>query len=451
MSLTGSRSGAREWSSWIRPAPLALSASRALPVVLCTASMLVMVWMTLDGSLPGAPAAIFASSAVMVFVWAQLIRSEHEQERRKEADTAASLGRLLASLGPDCTPREAFATAFRELSQLTGAHTALAAMEHRGTGRLVLLSVSMGPGREISVRVRRVSRAHRARYFSAPHAPPSPFGDGHPVRGMSVIAFTVRDHWAGRLFLPATSRGGAAGPDLEPLVQQAVCALAATRDLPRIRRRAAALERARLGRELHDGVVQELATLDIELELLRRPARGASPALEACVADIQARLRAQVRDLRLLEEQARAYEVDPARLPAVLAHVVERFRHDTGIETTCAVSDGAIELPPRVCGEIVRIVQEALVNVRRHSGARHVAVRFACEDAGWRLSVEDDGCGLRSWGTASSPGVWLPTVIEERVQSIGGTLRVAPDAAGVRLEVAVARGRSWVSRTFESC
>jgi two-component system nitrate/nitrite sensor histidine kinase NarX len=212
------------------------------------------------------------------------------------------------------------------------------------------------------------------------------------------------------------------------------------------------VERARLGRELHDGVVQELATLDIELELLKRPARGAVPALEIGLADIQGRLRAQVRDLRHMEEHARAFAVEPSRLPAALAHVVERFRRDSGIAATCDISRDDIELPPRVCGEVVRILQEALVNVRRHSGARRVAVRFACEDAAWKLSVEDDGRGLRTWGTDSSPSVPSPAVIDERVQSIGGTLRVTPgEVAGARLEVAVLRGRSWVSRTFESC
>ncbi len=446
MSLIESRSSAREWSTWSRPTPAVLSPSRALPAVICAASVLVMAWMTLDGSLRGAPAAVFASSVVMVFFWAQLIRSEHEQERRDEAETVASLGRVLASLGPGCTRREGFATAFRELSRLTGARTALAALEHRGTGRLLVITISAGVGREVAVRIRRVPRAHRARYFPAAHAPPSPFGEGIPIGSMSAFAFTVRDHWVGRLFLPGTPRR-----DLEALVQQAVSALAATRDLPRIRRRAAALERARLGRELHDGVVQELATLDVELELLKRPLGGASPALEASLGEIQARLRAQVRDLRLLEEQARAYEVEPSRLPAVLAHVVERFRRDSGIDAALVITRGDIELPPRVCGEIVRIVQEALVNVRRHSGAQHVAVRFACDDEAWKLSVEDDGRGLRTWGTGSSPSVPLPAVIEERVQSIGGTVRVVPGDAGACLEVAVLRGRSWVSRTFESC
>ena len=237
------------------------------------------------------------------------------------------------------------------------------------------------------------------------------------------------------------------------LVQQCVSALSAARDVPRIRRRAAAHERARLGRELHDGVVQELVTLDVDLELLRRAPEDTSGTHAARLADIQARLREQIRDLRHIEERARVYEVDPSRLPSVLADAIDRFGRDTGIDATFEASAGTVRLPPRVCGEIVRIVQEALVNVRRHSGARRVAVQFACEHADWQLRIEDDGRGLRTWGTASpiagAPTIRPPAVIEERVQSIGGTLRLV-SGAGARVEIGGGQEGPWVSRRFES-
>jgi signal transduction histidine kinase len=396
---------------------------------------------------------------VLVHFWMQLIRSEYQGESRAAADTVAALGRVLGSLGPESSTRDVLATALREVMGVTGVRTIVAALEHGATGRLLHITVSTGAGREVVVRIRRIPRAHRPIYFFAAREAPADFRNAHPCRRASVVGFTARDHWAGRLFLlDPPVRGPASRPEFETLVQQCICALAATRDLPRIRRRAAAHERARLGRELHDGVVQELATLDVELELLRRPAREVSDVLDDCLAGVQARLRAQVRDLRQVEEHARAYEVSGARLPAMLADIVERFRGDSGIDATFAAHVRDVDLPPRVCGEIVRIVQEALVNVRRHSGARHVGVEFACEDAAWKLWIEDDGRGLRAWGTASSiasgaPAVRPPAVIEERVQSIGGTLRLAPAGAGAgtRLEIAVARGGPWVSRTFESC
>jgi signal transduction histidine kinase len=94
------------------------------------------------------------------------------------------------------------------------------------------------------------------------------------------------------------------------------------------------------------------------------------------------------------------------------------------------------------------------VNVRRHSDARHVIVQFVCEDAEWKLYIEDDGQGMQTWGTApiaaGFPIARRPAVIEERVQSIGGTLTLAP-GAGARLEIAIGRGGPWGTRSFESC
>jgi signal transduction histidine kinase len=385
----------------------------------------------------------------------QVIRSE--QTRRREAELAAAVGRFLASLGPDSTAQDAFAAAIRELSRVTGARRLLAALDDRGTGRLLLISSAIDADRHVAVRVRRLARAERDTYFPRGVVTSPTFRAAHPCRDVTMFEFGFRDHWTGRLFLlDPTPDGGGAGSlrGFEPLLQQCVAVLSATRDLPRIRRRAGARERARLGRELHDGVVQELAGLDVELEILRR---RAATEPDAALALLQGRLRAQVRELRQLQQRARSYDVDAARLPTVLADLVDRFGRDTGIVSVFAPHAGDVELPPRVCGEIVRIVQEALVNVRRHSGARQVVVRFACEDAAWKLWIEDDGRGLARWGTPS-PGddrqaLRAPAVIQERVKSIGGTLRLPRSGAGggACLEIALARGGPWVPSRFESC
>jgi signal transduction histidine kinase len=272
---------------------------------------------------------------------------------------------------------------------------------------------------------------------------------------VAVFDVAVREYWVGRVFfLDPLDHGPADRPGFGLLVQQCVSALSATRDVPRIRRRAAAHERARLARELHDGVLQELAVIDIELEVMRRKGTPQPEVLAARVADLQARLNGQLRELRHISQRARAYEVDPLRLASAIAELIDKFSRESGIEASYEAPQGEVALPPRVCGEIVRIVQEALVNVRRHSGARHVRVQFTCDDAEWKLCIEDDGLGMRMWGpapvAAGGPTVRRPAVIEERVQSIGGTLTLAA-GAGARLEIAIARGGPWGTRSFESC
>jgi signal transduction histidine kinase len=431
------------------------SAKRPLVALAFAAVLLLAGWTALDRVPLGPPLAALASSLVLVLFWGQLIRSEHEADAGYDAQTVLALGRILGVIRLERTPREVFAAGVRDLLELTGADSLVAALEHRGTGRLLLITVSATAGGEPRVQVQRVLREHRMRYFAPGPRPLPCFREVHPCDRFAVFDVTIREYWAGRVFLlDPVEQGPADRPGFGLLLQQCICALSATRDVPRIRRRAAAHERARLGREIHDGVLQELAAVDVELELIRRQAAPPPEMLAARLADIRTRLNGQLRELRYLAERARAYEVDPQRLPMVLAGLVAKFRRDTGIEAAFEPPPGHVALPPRVCGEIVRIVQEALVNVRRHSRATHVIVQFACDEAEWKLCIEDDGQGMRTWGTApvaaGFPTVWRPAVIEERVQSISGTLTLAP-GAGTRLEIAIARGGPWGTRSYESC
>lgn len=455
MSFRSGRWNAAGVRSWRPTIPEVGRARGPLVTIASAAGLLFLAWVALDRLPLGPPLAALASSFVLVLFWGQLIRSEHESEQAQDAKTVVALGRVLGSIRSERTPRDVFAAGFRELLELTGARSIVAALEHRGNGRLVVLSITSAAGGEPKIEVQRVPPAHRPRYFAAGDELRRDFCEAHACRRFAVFDVTVREYWAGRVFLlEPLEHGPAERPGFGVLLQQCVCALSAMRDLPRIRRRAAAHERARLGRELHDGVLQHLAAVDLELELMRRQAAPRPDRLDAALADIQARVNGQLRELRHLAQRARVYEVDPLRLSTTLAELIDKFGRETGIATTFEPPAGRVALPPRVCGEIVRIVQEALVNVRRHSAARHVIVEFACDHAAWKLCIEDDGLGMRRWGTApvaaGFPAFWRPAVIEERVQSIGGTLSLA-SGAGARLEIAIAREGPWGTRSYESC
>jgi two-component system sensor histidine kinase DegS len=93
-----------------------------------------------------------------------------------------------------------------------------------------------------------------------------------------------------------------------------------------------------------------------------------------------------------------------------------------------------------VCREIATIVREALQNVRKHSRARNVLVRFERTPMGWRLVVDDDGQGFPFEGTLSHARLDAerkgPYVIKERVQALGGELTiVTAPGRGARLEI----------------
>jgi signal transduction histidine kinase len=103
-------------------------------------------------------------------------------------------------------------------------------------------------------------------------------------------------------------------------------------------------------------------------------------------------------------------------------------------------------MPQRVCREILRIVQEGLVNVRKHSGARHALVRLGSNEETWSLTLEDDGKGFPFEGRVGHDEMEEagkgPMVIQERVRLISGQLTVESNPGqGTRLEVTVPRKR----------
>jgi signal transduction histidine kinase len=204
-----------------------------------------------------------------------------------------------------------------------------------------------------------------------------------------------------------------------------------------MRRRAAEKERARLGRELHDGVMQGLISVDMQLEAMLRESGRDAEHMAQTVAMVQARIRSELIDLGALIEECRTNDVGPGRLSQAIGEVVWRFNRCGDIAAACFTppEDEAIRLPRRVCSEIVRIVREALVNVRRHSGAKNVVVEFARKNSEFTLTVTDDGTGL--------VGHRPPVIISERVHNIGGTLTLAPASRGTRIVITIPREGPW--------
>jgi two-component system nitrate/nitrite sensor histidine kinase NarX len=155
-------------------------------------------------------------------------------------------------------------------------------------------------------------------------------------------------------------------------------------------------------------------------------------------------LREEVLKLRELMQQMKAIDVDAQRLLGLLNDAVERFQRETGINARFVTDLGELDMPQRVCREILRIVQEGLVNVRKHSGARHTLVRLGLSHGKWSLTMEDDGKGFpfdgrynQSQLDESGKG---PMIIKERVRLIAGELTVESNPGqGSRLEISVPR------------
>jgi len=134
--------------------------------------------------------------------------------------------------------------------------------------------------------------------------------------------------------------------------------------------------------------------------------------------------------------------VDADRFVGFVADLVERFRRETGISAEFVSELERVDLPQKVCRELARIVQESLVNVRKHSGAKHVLVRLAKRSGNLQLTIEDDGRGFAFSGTMSQAELEAagkgPLVIKERVRLLAGELTIESNPGhGARLEVRI--------------
>jgi len=274
------------------------------------------------------------------------------------------------------------------------------------------------------------------------------FAEIHPFRQLIVTSFAFGPELSGRLFLmdPASSSGFEEELHfVQGLARQVGPAVYNLYLLRRLRRRAGALERARLSRELHDGAVQSLIGMEMQVDVLRRTYPGAE-SMGGELERIQKLLREEVLKLRELMQQMKSADIDARKLPIFLRDAVQRFQRETGIAAGFFMDEGELVLPPPVCRELARIAQEALVNVRKHSGAKQVLVQLLHSEGNWELVVEDDGAGFPFAGRVSQPELdsagRAPAIIRERVRLIHGELTIeSKPGQGARIEVTVPRNQ----------
>jgi signal transduction histidine kinase len=264
-------------------------------------------------------------------------------------------------------------------------------------------------------------------------------------QSLIAISFVFGGEWRGRIFVFDPSWQGETQEELRfllDLLRQVGPAVYNVYLLHRLRRRAGAAERARFARELHDGAVQSLIAVEMQVDVLRRQAENTPAVVGGELGRIQGLLREEVLKLRELMQQMKSIDVDSRRLLSLIVDAVERFERETGISARFVTDIPKLEMPDKVCRELLRIVQEGLVNVRKHSKARHVLVRLSSHDGQWSLTMEDDGKGFPFSGRLTQDELDQmgkgPTIIKERVRLIAGALTVESNpGAGTRLEVKV--------------
>jgi signal transduction histidine kinase len=182
-------------------------------------------------------------------------------------------------------------------------------------------------------------------------------------------------------------------------------------------------ERRRLALELHDETGQALTSILLGVSSIR--AATDEDEAERAEAEVRGLVVQALQDVRALAVELRPAALDDFGLGSAIERLGETFAERTGIET---VVQANLEqrLPSEVEITIYRVVQEALTNVVKHSGAEHVSIVIANRDGGAAATIDDDGRGFDASDVRADALGLLG--MRERLALVGGTLEVETGA-----------------------
>jgi signal transduction histidine kinase len=211
----------------------------------------------------------------------------------------------------------------------------------------------------------------------------------------------------------------------------------------RLQEAAAAEERVRLARDLHDGVIQSLGGAALRLETARRMLADDPVRAGERLVEIQDLLQAEQQDLRSFVRDPGLREAEAqgpgAEVKARLAEVGQRVERYWGLAVQLSAELPAERISPSLAHEVQRIVQEALVNAAKHGHARAAAVSAGLDGEELRVTVADDGHGFPFRGDydfAALKALKLgPVTLKQRIAAAGGSLHISSSEAGARLDI----------------
>ncbi|HEX6542646.1 MAG TPA: ATP-binding protein [Ktedonobacterales bacterium] len=192
-------------------------------------------------------------------------------------------------------------------------------------------------------------------------------------------------------------------------------------------------ERNRLARELHDSVKQQMFALTMLVGSAQLEVDEQSEAKRILNEAERIASNAQ-QEMSALIQALRPVALTNKDLGVALRELCDEWQQRYGIACVVNVPD-ALEMAPEVEQQVFRIVQEALANVARHSGATRVEVHASDEQGTLALRVRDNGHGF-DIGRADGRGLGLSSM-RERVEGLGGSLHIASAAGGTRITLRV--------------
>lgn len=205
------------------------------------------------------------------------------------------------------------------------------------------------------------------------------------------------------------------------------------------RRKIIMQERSMLANELHDTLAQTLASVRFQVRVLDESLQSdATPKVIRELEQVENSLEEAYSDLRQLIAHCREPDVDKGLLPSI-QKLVSRFMSQTGINTYLQQEWALSNLPAHYEMQILRIVQEALSNIRKHSSANFVRILLRCDkDGNYHILIENDGEGFDlpdNIDAHTGEHIGL-TIMEERARHLNGSLKIESEPGeGTRIEV----------------
>jgi two-component system nitrate/nitrite sensor histidine kinase NarX len=207
------------------------------------------------------------------------------------------------------------------------------------------------------------------------------------------------------------------------------------------RQKAILSERTRIAREMHDSLAQVLGAVHLRLRALgatlaNLPPEQVSAEIDA-LAEVCAEAYSDVREAILGLRDAHQHA--ERSLEDNLGAYLRKYSSQSGIAATLTNEVGhEVTLSPRAEVHIIRVVQEALTNVRKHSGADSVTVCIRGTDSTTTFAIEDDGVGFDHAATSSSQDGYGLFTMRDRAALLGGTVDIASAPGhGTRVTVTV--------------
>jgi two-component system, NarL family, sensor kinase len=202
------------------------------------------------------------------------------------------------------------------------------------------------------------------------------------------------------------------------------------------------VERARISRELHDGVTQLLVSVKFIFESALARIDGDRTLLAQTLERGLIRLNDVLRETRSISHALRPALLDDLGLASALEHIAREFSERSGIAVTVKAAACDNRLPEATATALFRIAQECLNNVEQHAHAQHVDINLERDRKHATLSVSDDGCGfdVAYVERQAKKGIGLSNM-RERLDALGGTLTIRSGSEGTTIVAQVPKQR----------